>query len=105
MKILFVAPHSEANDQIEVALRKTSHHILTLSERAAPFWRIIRRVPLLRRWNNNIFNERICAIVAREKPDFVFTVKGTSIQSATLNFLRSRGIKTANWFPENEIGR
>lgn len=101
MNILFVAPYSEYNAKIEAALRRTEHRVVSVPERSAPLWSMIRKISPLRRMTNSIFNKRIVHATAKQKFDAMLVIKGTTVSLATLEHMKQRGIKTANWFPEN----
>jgi glycosyltransferase involved in cell wall biosynthesis len=51
------------------------------------------------------YNQAILETAARDKPQVFLTVKGSLIASATLEALRARGIKIANYYPDRDFDR
>ena len=101
MTILLIAPKSHFTDQMISALRELGHTIEWINDRALRrsrlLWRMSRRWRWLRDINTAILNN----IILRHTPDGVLVNKGIDVTTATLRELRRRGVKTANWFPDN----
>lgn len=113
MKILIVAPQSGFTQDIKKAFEEKGAETFYLNERSnylvPPFlrekhwlWNLtIRKSGFLKMRNKDLFNKKLIEIADQYKPDILFTTKGTTIRAATHQYLRSRGIKTVNWWFEN----
>lgn len=112
MRILLVAPPGHLTEQIVRGFQQNHCEVMRVSDRTvflSPFfrfenaflWRVIRKFGHLKRINNALFGKYLLRCVDRYKPDILFANKGTIIKPDILRMIRSRGVKTANWFPEN----
>jgi spore maturation protein CgeB len=106
-RVLLIAPDSDFTAQLHRAFRDEGHAVQYLNQRdlaAWPLvWRIIRRVPWLRRARNAFLARRIIRSARNFHPDMVLICKGMTIKEPTLHTLRATGAKICNWFPENGL--
>lgn len=112
MKIIFVSSPSGFAAQLKNSLSGEGLDIFYLNDRVnnvvpPPFknnkqlWRLVRRIRPLKRLSNRIFNERLVNMARKVRPKLVLINKGMIVKPNYLLILKSMGIKTANWFPEN----
>jgi spore maturation protein CgeB len=111
MKILLFSSKSSFTDQFKKALKKRSIKIVEINERSIGFmpfwndnrflWHLVRKSTKIKSLSNYFLGRKILAVCEKEKPDIFFATKGTALDSETLSAIRSLGIKTVNWFPEN----
>lgn len=101
MKLLLVAPASHFTEQMLAALQQLGVKADWINDREwqkySLLWRLSRRWRWLRNINTAILNKQIL----RHTPDAVLVNKGIDVMPETLRELRRRGVKTANWFPDN----
>lgn len=115
MKIIFVASPSSFTEQLKTAFIKNGAEIFYVNDREIKIfpilknnvylWRLIRKLPLLKRINNKLFNRDLINLCRQKKPNLLFVNKGMIISRETLKEMKMMGIKTANWFQENTYQR
>lgn len=107
MKVLLVAPASDFTTQLRAAFIAEGHELSYVDDRPLAsnptLWWLIRHVPPLRRMRNALLARRILQVAHVCQPQLALFVKGMSVKGSTFRALRSMGVKTANWFPENGL--
>jgi spore maturation protein CgeB len=106
MRFLVIAADSEFTRQVVRALRAQVELVVTVDERgirgwSTVVWRVLGRVPVLRRLRKQVVAYRIRRAVDRHQPTHALILKGTSLLPETLSWMHGRGITLVNWFPEN----
>jgi spore maturation protein CgeB len=112
MKILFSAALSDYTDQLKKAFLDNKVELFNINERENRLvppvlnkneflWRLNRRIGILRNLNNKVFSKDLIEYAKRIKPDILFIHKGMTIPPKVLLEMRSMGVRTANWFPDN----
>lgn len=112
MNVLLVAPQSGFTDQLLEAMRAKNTNVVYFNDRQnflvpklfsknSFLWRMCRLIPILRHMGNKLLAENLLNVVDLQKPDLVFFNKSLAIGVATIEAIRSRGVLTANYFPEN----
>ena len=112
MKIILVGYPSAFNLQIKEAFEHMGLEVLLVNERANRLvpgflqgsrflWQAVKKFTFFKEWNNRRFGHMLVELCRQTKPDVFFTTKGTTIKPETVETIKSLGITTANWFPEN----
>lgn len=106
MKFIVVGPDSQYTQQVLQALGSQVSVMGYVDERgvrgwSASLWRLLGRVPVLRRLRKQVTAWRVRRAVVRTQPTHVLVLKGTSLMPECLVWMRAQGVKLINWFPEN----
>lgn len=112
MRILLAGANSSYTQQLKRGFENNGVDVFYFEERSnflVPafwrentfLWRILRRLPRLRRLNNKIFAKNLIKTAQNLRPDVIFFSKVMIVKPDTLTELRRLGFRTANWFTDN----
>src|SRR3989344_8014251 len=112
MKILFIAPHIPYCRQIASALTfnganlvwvddRVNRLVPKIFERNQFLWKLIRKIPGLKKANNRLLYKEIIDQCRKEKPDLMLAIKGMSLSARCVGQVREFGTRTANWFQDS----
>lgn len=88
------------------AFIKMGYDVFTFDYRTGIYFsnKLVRRAakffPSIKKWVKKDLNKRFMQAVENYQPDYLFSLKGETIEPETIERVKKRGIITINWFPD-----